>query len=85
VLQRVAIEQSDDLVGARQPAMRTLVGRQFRHVGAEQPYLSGRRRQVAGDLVEQGCLAGAVRPDDQAAFTRADRERDVLGGNQPAE
>src|SRR5579863_2201168 len=85
VLERIAGKQCDDLVGARKPQMRATVGRKRGNVGAEQPDLSGIRPHVAVDLVEERGLAGAVRPDDQAAFALPDCQRYVLGDPQSAE
>ena len=85
MLERVAGEQRDDLVGSRQSEMRAPVGRKLRDVGAEQLDLSGIRPHVAADLVEQRGLAGAVRADDQAAFARPDRKRYVLRDDEAAE
>src|ERR1700682_4693907 len=65
--------------------MGALVWREPGDVGAEQPDLPGIRPHVAGDLVEQGGLAGAVGTDDEAAFPRPDRERYVLGHREAAE
>ncbi len=39
----------------------------------------------AGDAVEHRGLAGAVRPDQRGDVVAADRERDVVDGEQPAE
>src|SRR3954447_24007592 len=58
--------------------MRAPVRRQLRDVGAKKFYLSGIRLEVAGDLVEQSGLAGAIGPDDQPAFARPYRKRHVL-------
>src|SRR4051812_1118119 len=65
--------------------MRALEGCEPRDIRAEQSDLSGIGTQLAGDLVEQRGLAGAVGADDQMPLARADRHRDVLRHRQPAE
>src|SRR5947209_9243583 len=65
--------------------MRALVGGEPRYVCAEQLDVSGIGFEVAGDLVEQRGLAGAVRTDDQVPLAWADRHRDILRHRQPAE
>jgi hypothetical protein len=72
VLERIAGEQRNDLIGSGQAEMRALVGREVRDVGAEQLDLSRIRPQVAADLIEQRGLARAIRADDQAPFARPD-------------
>jgi hypothetical protein len=85
MFERVAGKQRDDLVGARQAAMRALVRRQLCDVLAEQLDLARVRSHVATDLVEQRGLAGAVGADDQTAFTGLDGERYALRDLQAAE
>src|SRR5664279_2822235 len=85
VFERIARKQRNDLIGPRQSKMRALVGRELRNVRAEQLDLARIRPQVTADLVEQGCLAGAIRTDDQAAFTRPHRQRYVLRYRKPPE
>src|SRR6185312_1654082 len=65
--------------------MRAPVGRQIGDVGVEQADRSRIWPEVAADLIEQRCLAGSVRTDDQATFAGAHREGNVLGHSQPAE
>src|SRR5450631_17546 len=65
--------------------MCTFVRRKVGYVSAEQLDLSRTRPQVAADLMEQGGLAGAVRTDDQASFTRPYRKRYVLRHDKAAE
>src|SRR5512140_1339032 len=65
--------------------MRALVGREKCDVGAEQPDRAGIGPQVAADLAEQRCLAGAVRADDQPAFARLYREGNVVRNRKAAE
>ena len=54
-------------------------------VAAEQSDGAGIRQQFAGDQIEQGGLAGAVRADDQPTFPRRDREVDLRGDVQAPE
>src|SRR4051794_11368594 len=65
--------------------MRALVRRQLRDVGAEQLYAPGIRLEVAGDLVEQGGLARAIRTDDQPPFARPYRQRHIVRHRKAAE
>jgi hypothetical protein len=85
VLERVLPEQRDDLVGAGHPEVRALVRQQARRLLPEHPDRAGVGGEIAGDLVEERRLAGAVPPDDQAAFARQDAQRDVVRRRQPAE
>src|SRR5262245_44531757 len=65
--------------------MRAAAARHPGDVLVEQMDRAGVRRDLAGDLVEQGGLAGAVWADDQTPLTRRDDEIDVGGDAQPAE
>src|SRR3569832_1407428 len=85
MLERVARKQGNDLVGARQTAMRALIRRKRRDVFAEQSDLTGVRPHVAADLVEQRGLPGAVGADDQPPLTGLDRKRHALRDLQAAE
>src|SRR5439155_26145306 len=71
-------EQKRGLVRAPHPHADTLVGRRDGHVLAEEQHSAAGRREIAGDDVEQGGLAGAVGADHGTALARGDRERDVL-------
>src|SRR5262249_20417517 len=51
---------------------------------AEQQHLSGCDRVNAGDQIEQGGLAGAIRTDDGLAIAGLDFERDAARGLQTA-
>jgi hypothetical protein len=75
----------DVLEGARDAAPRDLARRQRVDPLAEQDHLAARRRQHAGDEVEGGRLAGAVRADQAEDLARADLEADVVDGDQAAE
>src|SRR5580704_2268855 len=82
---RVAGEQRDDLIGARHAEMGAFAARRPRDVAVEQLDRAGVGLQLAGDQIEQGGLAGAVRADDQAALARLDFEIDVGGDAKAAE
>src|SRR5207249_9910616 len=75
-------ERAHELPGARDAetadALRTGVG----DVGAREDDPSRVRVEVAGEAVEERGLAGAVRPDQPDDLARADREGDVLVGNE---
>src|ERR1043166_6740149 len=83
--ERIAREQRDDLISARHAKMRAVAAFEARDVAAEQRNRSAVRRNLAGDQVEQRRLAGAVRADDQSAFSRCDREGDIRSDVQAAE
>src|SRR6185295_993349 len=85
VLDRVLLEQRDDLVGAREAEVGSFVRAQPDDVPAEKEHLAGIRGQVAGNQVEKRGLAGAVRADDEAALALGDRERDLADRRQAAE
>src|SRR5947208_2219885 len=78
-------ERAHELPGARDAepadALRTGVG----DVGAREDDPSRVRVEIAGEAVEERGLAGAVRPDQPDDLARADREGDVLVGNEAAE
>src|SRR5206468_11391554 len=56
-----------------------------RDVLAKEPNGAGVALQIAGNQVEQRCLAGAVWPDDEAPLARQHLERDIEYRRQPAE
>src|SRR5439155_26914711 len=78
-------EGAHELPGARDAepadALRAGVG----DVGAGEDDPSRVRVEVAREAVEERGLAGAVRPDQPDDLARADREGDVLVGNEAAE
>src|SRR6267142_1534384 len=78
-------EQERGLVGAAQTHADALVRWHRGHVLAEEADPPGGGREVTGDCVEQGGLAGAVGPDESPALARGDRERDVLDRLERAE
>src|SRR5260221_8289231 len=83
--QRVVGEQGDDLVGPGEAAMGAPPARQPRDVLAEQRDRAAVDPQLAGDQMEQGGLAGAIRPDDQPALARRHLQIDRIGHPQAAE
>src|SRR5665213_2450847 len=83
--QRVAREQGDDLIGARQSQMRAAARRQARELLTEQRHRAAIGAQLAGDQVEQRRLAGAVGTDDEAALARRDGEIDAARDAEAAE
>ena len=60
-------------------------GRRLGAVDAVDRHRALRRRVDAGDAVDQGALAGAVRPDQRHAFTRVDDQIDIAQRRHPAE
>src|SRR5438270_4048443 len=65
--------------------MRALCRGQPCHVLPKKPDRPGGRAQVAGDLIEQRGLAGAVRTDDEPALSGIDAHRYILSRRQAAE
>jgi hypothetical protein len=82
---RVFAEQSDDLIGACHAEMRAVAAWHFGDVLAEQGHRTRIGGQFARDQIEQCCLAGAVRTDNQAALAGLDIEVDAAGDVQAAE
>ena len=66
VAYREIAEQQRRLVGAPKPHTDPLVGRQHRDILTEEADAATRRREVAGDDVEQRRLAGAIGSDHGA-------------------
>ena len=54
-------------------------------LAAKADHAAGVGRIDAGDQIEQGALAGAVRADDAVHLALGDRHLDVRQGDQPAE
>ncbi len=79
------LEQQRRLVGAPQPLADALEGLQRGDVFTEEqdPPCSG--REVAGDGVEQGGLAGAVGAEHRVLLTRGHAQRDIVHGAQRTE
>src|SRR3984957_9124997 len=78
-------ERLHDLVRAGEAATRDVVGLVAGDVGAGEHDAAGVRREDAVDQVEQGRLAGAVRPDQAEDLALAHLEREVAHGLQAAE
>ena len=78
-------EQLVDLEGARDAELHPLVGREPGDGRAVEQDLPARRPQHAGEQVDEGGLAGAVRSDQGVAGAFLDRERDRIGGDDAAE
>src|SRR6185369_1451415 len=70
VLERVAREQRDDLVGPRQTALRALMRLQTRNFGTEQADRATIAREIAGNQIKKRGLARAIRTDDKPALAR---------------
>ena len=78
VFQRGGVGQDvGDLVGARDALLRDAVGGQPGDVLAVEQDAAGGRPQHAGQAIEEGALAGAVRPDDGADLAALDLEIDA--------
>ena len=73
------------LEGARHAALRDLARGQAVDALAAQRHLAARGRQHAGDEVEGGRLAGAVRADQAEDLAGAHLEADVVDRHQAAE
>ena len=82
---REIAEQQRRLIGAPEPHADAVVGRHQGHVLAKEAHAAGRRREVAGDDVEQGRLAGTIGPDHGPPFPGRHREGDVVDGAQRSE
>ena len=67
------------------PCRQMLVRRQAVDIAAVQPHGAAVRREQAGHEVEQGGLAGAVRPDQRMDLAGADRQARVRHGADAAE
>src|SRR5574341_1801335 len=78
-------EQGDDLVGAADAEVGAALGPAARHLAAEDADAAGIGAQLAGDQIEERRLAGAVRPEQQAALTLGHRQRHVVDRRQAAE
>ena len=74
-----------DLEGPRHAAPDAARRQQMRDVLAVENDAARCRREEAGDQIEEGRLAGAVRADDGAQLAGLDRHRDIVDGDQAAE
>ncbi len=79
------LKRSQLLEGAGHSAPAHDVGRQAGESGPVQPHLALVRMVEARDDLEQGRLAGAVRPDDAHQLARLNVERDPAIGDDAAE
>jgi len=77
-------EQRGDLERTRQPQRAAAPGREVRDVAAAQKNAARMRRQVPGELADQGGLAGRW-ADDGVQFSFRDIERDAIGRGDAAE
>src|SRR3972149_7920950 len=85
VLDREAGEEPRWLVRPRQPERDPATGREDRHVPAEELDVPRRRRELAGDHVEERRLPGPVRAEDRTTLAGANLEIDVAHGFEAAE
>src|SRR5271166_3937127 len=74
-----------DLEGARKAEPDAPARRERRHAAALQEHFAGGRRDDAGQEIDQGRLAGAVRPDQRLARARLDAEGHLVGRGERAE
>ena len=82
---REAAEQPVDLEGAGDAELDALGLRDRGDVAAVEQHLAGGRRQHAGEQVDEGGLAGAVRSDQRVARAVLEPEVDVARGGERAE
>ena len=82
----IVVEQADVLERAADAELRDLVRRAGPRASCPSKTISPRRRRVdAGEHVEEGRLAGAVRADQADDRASRHREVDVVAGDQAAE
>jgi hypothetical protein len=79
------LERLRNLVGAADAGPAAPLRRLLQEVSAVETNAAGRRRQAAGDQVEQRGLARAVRPDDADRLARRDYEIEIVGDDDRAE
>ena len=82
---RHRFEGERHLEGARQSQRGACLRREARDVPAGEGHGSGRHRQVAGQAVEEGRLAGSVGADQAEDVALLDRHRDVIDRLEAAE
>ena len=75
---RHALERQRDLIGAADSGAATLVRREFRDVPTVELNPAGIRGETAGDEIEDGGLAGAVRAEDAQRFALLNLEGQVV-------
>src|SRR5207247_3399055 len=78
LLDRFAARQRDVLEGTGHAEPRHVARAQLREIRAAEPHRAGRRPVGAGDDVEHGGLARAVRPDHGVDGAGRDVERDAV-------
>jgi len=78
-------EERVDLEGPREAERGAPLGREVRHVLAEEDDAAGGGRDLAGDEVEERRLARPVRADDAAALSWFEGQVDLLDRPEPAE
>ena len=81
---RKAIEELIDLIALGEPKLADIGDAHPRDVSAFEDDPARRRRNLAGQHLEECGLACAVRPDDAAHFTVIDDEIDIAVGHQTA-
>src|SRR6266540_77787 len=79
------VEEADVLKGPRHAERRDFVRRQTGDRPAVEVDAARGRLVHAGEDVEEGRLAGAVRPDEADDLSARDDEVDVVDGDQPSE
>lgn len=79
-----ASEELVDLIALGEPELANLGDLQSRDVAALEHDLARCRRDLAGQHLEEGRLAGAVGADDAAQFALIDAEIDVAVGDEAA-
>src|SRR5205085_121833 len=73
-----------DLIGASEPAERAPIGRLMRDVAALEHDAAGIGSQLAGEMMQQRGLAGAVRADDGVQFAMRHLQRQTISGDEAA-
>src|SRR5262249_26582435 len=86
LVERGEIEKErGDLERAREPARAAAIGAQRRDLLPIEADAARVGRDLAGELADQGGLAGTVRADDGVQLAGPDVQRDVVGGDHAAE
>src|SRR5207302_10109641 len=78
-------ERARNLVGARDSGVRDAVGRAPADLGAAKAHRAGARPERAGDEIEDGALARAVRTDEAEDLALGHLEGNVPDGGKAAE
>ena len=86
VVERAELAQHrGDLERTAEPQPHARIGRQMGDVAAGKADRAGVRGEIAGELADQGGLAGAVGPDQRVDLARPHVDGDVVGREQTAE